>query len=120
MAVGLFAFVHILYTTTFGFKPLRMLLGILVYTLMVGVASYVLPKIGQMELKMVFPIYMFLIHTMLWRALAKLNLSSLIHIGFGACASQFKLVVLIAFRFQASSTCLNAPVRCCLFVLLRF
>ncbi len=77
MAVGLFAFVHILYTTTFGFKPLRMLLGILVYTLMVGVASYVLPKIGQMELKMVFPIYMFLIHTMLWRALAKLNLKNI-------------------------------------------
>jgi hypothetical protein len=77
LAVGLFAFVHILYTTTFGFKPLRMLLGILVYTLMVGVASYVLPKIGQMELKMVFPIYMFLIHTMLWRALAKLNLKNI-------------------------------------------
>lgn len=48
-------------------------LGILVYILMFGMASHILQQIKLFELKIAFPLYMLLINTMLWRALAKIN-----------------------------------------------
>ena len=76
-AVGLFALVHILYTTTFGFRPLKMKLGFVYFSLMAVISYFIIPLIQDAELKIILPLYSVLLLTMAWRAMAKVNLNSI-------------------------------------------
>lgn len=72
--LGMLAFImgHLQYILAFGFKPLQIPLAMVLYTLGTMVVLYLLPDLyGVITLGV--PIYIFVITTMLWRAIARVQ-----------------------------------------------
>nr|CAH7754355.1 unnamed protein product [Callosobruchus chinensis] len=72
--IGMFAFIigHVYYILAFGFKPLNLSLGLVLYLLGSLVVIYLLPDLPGIFLIGV-PVYIFVITTMLWRAIARVQ-----------------------------------------------
>lgn len=72
--VGMLAFIvgHVYYISAFGFKPLNLPLGIFLYFLGTIVTLYLLPDLHGVFIVGV-PIYVLVITTMLWRAIARVQ-----------------------------------------------
>ncbi|KAG5885908.1 hypothetical protein JTB14_012155 [Gonioctena quinquepunctata] len=72
--LGMLAFIigHIQYVLAFGFKPLNLKLGLALYSLGAAVLFYLLPDLFGVFIFGV-PIYIFVITTMLWRAIARVQ-----------------------------------------------
>ncbi|KAJ8922522.1 hypothetical protein NQ315_007552 [Exocentrus adspersus] len=72
--IGMLAFIvgHIYYISAFGFKPLNLPVGIILYFLGTMVALYLLPDLHGVFIVGV-PIYILVIITMLWRAIARVQ-----------------------------------------------
>lgn len=72
--LGMLAFIagHIQYIRAFGFKPLQLPIGIALYSLSTMVVLYLLPGLHGVFVFGV-PIYIFVIATMLWRAIARVQ-----------------------------------------------
>ncbi|CAH2005024.1 unnamed protein product [Acanthoscelides obtectus] len=73
--IGMFAFIigHVYYILAFGFKPLNLPLGLVLYLLGLLVVLYLLPDLPGIFLVGV-PVYILVITTMLWRAVARVQL----------------------------------------------
>ena len=77
VAVGFFAIAHIVYIFAFGFKPFRPALAVL-NLLIFFIASYlIVPEIKIYELKIILPIYMVILLTMIWRAMAQVQANNI-------------------------------------------
>lgn len=74
LAAIIFGLAHCFYITTFGFKTLKLPIGIVNLLVVVGFAYYLVPFVSVYEEKLLVPIYFGLLLTMIWRALAKINL----------------------------------------------
>ncbi|KAK9870796.1 hypothetical protein WA026_009757 [Henosepilachna vigintioctopunctata] len=64
---------HFSYILAFGFEPINVSMGIAILGLCVTSIIYLLPGIKGLPLTVGVPIYIFLIATMIWRALAQLS-----------------------------------------------
>ncbi|XP_023011937.1 lysoplasmalogenase TMEM86A [Leptinotarsa decemlineata] len=72
--LGMLAFIigHVEYVRAFGFRPLNLKLGLFLYSLGITVLLYLLPNLhGVFTIGV--PIYIFVITTMLWRAIARVQ-----------------------------------------------
>lgn len=77
-----FALAHIFYMNAFGFKPLRLKLGIFIYVLSIPALILFMLNVNDPLIKVALPIYIFLIHSMFWRSASNIKLlssESLIH-----------------------------------------
>lgn len=68
-----FAIGHVNYIRAFGFKPLNLPLGIVLYALGVLGILYLMPGLNKPELMIGVPIYSFALITMMWRAMARVQ-----------------------------------------------
>lgn len=74
LGMASFALAHILYFTAFGLKPFKFHLAILLFILTLPVNLIYFNTINDNILKVLVPIYIILISSMLWRALSRLRI----------------------------------------------
>lgn len=69
-----FAIAHIIYFTAFGLRPFRFQIGLLLFLVSVPINLAYLHLINDSLLKVMVPVYVILIMSMLWRAISRLKL----------------------------------------------
>ena len=74
ISVLLFAIAHIIYIYSFGFKPLRFDLFILIMLVHVCSCLYFVPYLKIPTLKIALPAYVTLLLVMVWRSMSRVNL----------------------------------------------
>lgn len=74
LGMASFALAHILYFTAFGLKPFKFHIGILLFILTFPINLIYFNAINDTILKVLVPIYIILISSMLWRALSRLRI----------------------------------------------
>ena len=73
IAVIIFALVQIVYISAFGFKPFEHGVGCIVFSVELIVYTSILPYIRNEVFLWLFPVYITLLFTMIWRSVALLN-----------------------------------------------
>ncbi|CAF0826782.1 unnamed protein product [Brachionus calyciflorus] len=73
VAVGLFALVHIIYLSSFGFRPFRLRIFLIIALIETCCFFYLIPFIKNYLLKYILTRYVTLLFMMIWRSISQIN-----------------------------------------------
>lgn len=74
MGVLSFGIAHFIFFTAFGIKPVNFRLAFALVACAIPVFALYIPSISNYVLKVMVPVYMSLLLTMLWRAVSRLQI----------------------------------------------
>lgn len=77
IAVALFAFAHLIYISSFGFKPLNLRLALILGIVEFCLAYYLLPFVKDYTLKIILMGYVTILFSMIWRSVSQVKSDSL-------------------------------------------
>lgn len=69
-----FGIAHIIYLTAFGIKPLNYKFALALTILSLPVSAFYIPFLQNYLLKVIVPVYMIILLSMLWRAVSRLQI----------------------------------------------
>ncbi|RNA19917.1 lysoplasmalogenase TMEM86A [Brachionus plicatilis] len=76
VAVALFGIAHLIYISSFGFKPLRLKIAFILGFIEFCLSYYLLPFVEDYTLKIILIGYVTILFSMIWRSISQVNLQS--------------------------------------------
>ncbi|KAL1130236.1 hypothetical protein AAG570_013174 [Ranatra chinensis] len=64
---------HMLYISALGFRPLKLIPGVILYLMSTVMVYILMPGLNEVSLKIGVPLYSYILATMAWRAVARIS-----------------------------------------------
>ena len=90
-AVALFGIAHLMYISSFGFRPLKLKIALILGFIEFCLSYYLLPFVKDYTLKVILMCYVTILFSMIWRSISQVKVASFksLPVIFGAIGKIF-------------------------------